>query len=103
MLPSTGRDSRINRSIRGGSMAYEFFLSYTRANNDVFMKKFFDELSQAERAPAAALQMLLNASGAFPPFATKSVNLRSEGVLPVFLMPSAPEPDPVQRSGAKAK
>lgn len=30
-------------------MAYEFFLSYTRANNDVFLKKFFDELSQAIR------------------------------------------------------
>lgn len=30
-------------------MAYEFFLSYTRANNEVFLKKFFDELSQAIR------------------------------------------------------
>ena len=30
-------------------MAYEFFLSYTRANNDAFLKKFFDELSQAIR------------------------------------------------------
>jgi FxsC-like protein len=30
-------------------MPYEFFLSYTRANNDVFLKKFFDELSQAIR------------------------------------------------------
>ena len=27
----------------------EFFLSYTRANNDVFLQKFFDELSQAVR------------------------------------------------------
>jgi FxsC-like protein len=30
-------------------MGYEFFLSYTRANNDVFLRKFFDELSQAIR------------------------------------------------------
>jgi FxsC-like protein len=30
-------------------MAYEFFLSYTRANNDAFLKKFFDELSQSIR------------------------------------------------------
>jgi FxsC-like protein len=30
-------------------MPYEFFLSYTRANNDAFLKKFFDELSQAIR------------------------------------------------------
>jgi FxsC-like protein len=30
-------------------MAYEFFLSYTRANNDAFLKRFFEELSQAIR------------------------------------------------------
>jgi FxsC-like protein len=30
-------------------MAYEFFFSYTRANNDVFLKMFFDELSQGLR------------------------------------------------------
>jgi FxsC-like protein len=30
-------------------MPYEFFLSYTRANNDVFLQKFFEELSQAIR------------------------------------------------------
>ena len=30
-------------------MAYEFFLSYARANNDPFLKTFFDELSQAIR------------------------------------------------------
>lgn len=30
-------------------MAYEFFFSYARANNDLFLKMFFDELSQAIR------------------------------------------------------
>src|SRR5688572_4677483 len=30
-------------------MSYEFFLSYSRANNDAFLKRFFDELSQAVR------------------------------------------------------
>src|SRR5689334_10876247 len=30
-------------------MPYEFFLSYTRANNDPFLQKFFEELSQAVR------------------------------------------------------
>ena len=30
-------------------MAYEFFLSYIRANNDPYLKKFFEELSQAIR------------------------------------------------------
>jgi FxsC-like protein len=30
-------------------MAYDFFLSYTRANNDAFLKKFFDDLSQGIR------------------------------------------------------
>ncbi len=30
-------------------MPYQFFLSYTRGNNDVFLKRFFDELSQAIR------------------------------------------------------
>jgi FxsC-like protein len=38
-------------------MAYEFFLSYTRANNDPYLKQFFDELSQVIRdlqgAPAS--------------------------------------------------
>ena len=31
------------------NMAYEFFFSYTRANNDTYLKKFFDDLSQAIR------------------------------------------------------
>ena len=30
-------------------MAYDFFLSYTRANNDAFLKKFFEDLSQGIR------------------------------------------------------
>ncbi len=30
-------------------MPYEFFFSYTRANNDSYLKKFFDDLSQAVR------------------------------------------------------
>ena len=30
-------------------MSYDFFLSYTRANNDAFLKKFFDDLSQGIR------------------------------------------------------
>jgi FxsC-like protein len=30
-------------------MAYEFFLSYTRANNDAFLKRFYEELSQSIR------------------------------------------------------
>jgi FxsC-like protein len=30
-------------------MAYEFFLSYTRANNDAFLKMFFEELSKGIR------------------------------------------------------
>src|SRR5262245_37659948 len=30
-------------------MEYDFFLSYTQANNDVFLTKFFDDLSQAIR------------------------------------------------------
>lgn len=30
-------------------MGYEFFLSYTRANNDVFLKKFFADLSDVVR------------------------------------------------------
>src|SRR5262245_48069576 len=30
-------------------MPYDFFLSYTRANNDAFLKKFFDDLSQGIR------------------------------------------------------
>jgi FxsC-like protein len=30
-------------------MAYEFFLSYTRANNDAFLKKFFADLSDVVR------------------------------------------------------
>jgi hypothetical protein len=31
------------------SMGYEFFFSYTRANNDEFLKQFFADLSEAAR------------------------------------------------------
>src|SRR5687768_16360897 len=34
---------------KGISMPYDFFFSYTRANNDSYLKKFFNDLSQAIR------------------------------------------------------
>src|SRR5215831_919104 len=48
-MPGAGAIGRRSGRSEADAMAYEFFLSYTRANNDVFLKKFFDALSQAIR------------------------------------------------------
>jgi hypothetical protein len=34
-------------------MGYEFFFSYTRANNDEFLKQFFVDLSEAGGAASS--------------------------------------------------